>query len=118
MALMILTHDFYQKLSMFHVSREFNGSTYDSLHLYLHIVLTCFLLSFSFCTFLTTSYLFCSYVLSSRKKIMWDINLFNTVVNIPWGNADVGAHNTVCTFHTFVATKMQMIFLFALLMCG
>ncbi|KAH6771059.1 hypothetical protein C2S52_015862 [Perilla frutescens var. hirtella] len=33
------------------------------------------------------------YVLSSRKKIMWDINLFNTAISIPWGNANIGGHN-------------------------
>lgn len=46
------------------------------------------------------SFLFCSYVLSSRKKIMWDINLLGTAVNLPWGNANIGQHNTVCIFHT------------------
>ncbi|KAI3467952.1 hypothetical protein Pfo_024615 [Paulownia fortunei] len=35
------------------------------------------------------------YVLSSRKKMMWDINLFSIVINIPWENAKVEAHNTV-----------------------
>ncbi|KAL8519790.1 hypothetical protein ACS0TY_010650 [Phlomoides rotata] len=34
-------------------------------------------------------------VLSSRKKIIWDINLLNAVVNIPWGNVNDGSHNTV-----------------------
>ncbi|XP_042063835.1 uncharacterized protein LOC121807630 isoform X1 [Salvia splendens] len=35
------------------------------------------------------------YVLSSRKKITWDINLLNTAINLPWGHANNGGHNTV-----------------------
>ncbi|XP_059429987.1 uncharacterized protein LOC132163636 isoform X3 [Corylus avellana] len=27
------------------------------------------------------------YILSSRKKVMWDISIINIVVNVPWGNA-------------------------------
>ncbi|XP_011075732.1 uncharacterized protein LOC105160162 isoform X3 [Sesamum indicum] len=35
------------------------------------------------------------YVLSSRKKMMWDINLFSTVINIPRENANTEAHDLV-----------------------
>ncbi|KAK4437331.1 Vacuolar protein sorting-associated protein 13 [Sesamum alatum] len=35
------------------------------------------------------------YVLSSRKKMVWDINLFNTVINIPRDNANTEGHDLV-----------------------
>ncbi|KAG8380914.1 hypothetical protein BUALT_Bualt06G0066200 [Buddleja alternifolia] len=35
------------------------------------------------------------YVLSSRKKMMWDINLLNTVINIPWKIANSEVHNMI-----------------------
>ncbi|PIN06334.1 hypothetical protein CDL12_21113 [Handroanthus impetiginosus] len=34
-------------------------------------------------------------VLSSRKKMKWDVSLLNTVINIPWENANVKGHNMV-----------------------
>lgn len=64
----------------------------------------------SFCTFF--DYLFCSYVLSSRKKIMWDINLLNTAINIPWEHADIGGHNMVSIFYTFVIANCEMCVVF------
>ncbi|KAE8077724.1 hypothetical protein FH972_016258 [Carpinus fangiana] len=27
------------------------------------------------------------YILSSRKKVMWDVSIINIVINVPWGNA-------------------------------
>ncbi|KAL3830664.1 hypothetical protein ACJIZ3_019466 [Penstemon smallii] len=36
-----------------------------------------------------------NYALSSSKKTVWDINLFNSVINIPWKNANFEMHTVV-----------------------
>lgn len=64
---------------------------------FLMLFVRCVLFSFISCScLLNTSVLVCSYVLSNRKKISWDINVFNIAINIPWGNDCTGGHNTVC----------------------
>ncbi|KAL7090722.1 hypothetical protein ACP275_12G059000 [Erythranthe tilingii] len=45
------------------------------------------------------------YVLSSRKKMIWDINLINTVVKIPCGSANTEEHNMVIEVATVCFTS-------------
>lgn len=38
----------------------------------------------------------CSYVLSNRQKLLWDINLLHAVIIVPWENAVSEPHKMVC----------------------
>lgn len=37
----------------------------------------------------------CRYILSRHRKVVWDVNIFNIIINVPWRDATSDPHNLV-----------------------
>lgn len=73
----------------------------------------CYLFQLLYCIQLSLMYIFiwCRYILSSHKKVIWDVNIASITINVPWRNVIAEESNLVTPLHISLCfTRIASVF--------